>query len=334
MNPQAPAPAPAPAPTPPVSNDQAMAGLINGLGPVPPPAGVPDINFDTPPAADFINPDTPPAPVPPPAPSPYGPPTMFPGAPAPGITPPGTVPAQPQIPPVPAPAPAAPQIPQIDPNAIPIGFPPPPAPAAPAGDQPPAWAQGLMNDIAELKGNRAPGGEEWSPQSWADVDARVEARARQLVADGLSQMTAAQQAQAEAETNARNAADQFIDTQITQLETNGYLPRIANPTDPNDPGRAAHQELFAYALAQGTDNLMAVAPSLYAHHQSGYYYDRHQNRLVRRGSQTAAAHAPIAGASPTLAPASPAGQGPSMRDLATKDLQTLAAEAGQAYPIG
>lgn len=298
----------------PVSDGQAIQNVIDGLPPAPSaggPTGEPNINFD-PNNIDLGTPGAPLPPPPAPAPSP---------APAPQPTP-----GQPQ---------PAPQPPAIDPNAIPLN--PVPAPTVDP-NAPPAWAQGLIEEVATLKQQFAqptgqqPSGQQqsWTPQGWEDVDARIEERARELFRQGFGELAAMQQAEAEQAEAQRQQADAYIDQQINQLTSTGYLPAIANPADPNDPGRVAQQELFAYAISLGTDNLAAVAPTLYAHHQNGYYYDRNQNKLVRRGSQTAAAQAPIAGASPSITAGNTVG--PTMRDLATKDLHTLAQEASQAFP--
>jgi hypothetical protein len=152
------------------------------------------------------------------------------------------------------------------------------------------------------------------------------------VSAGLTQAQAQAAAETAAAEESKRQADSFIDTQVANLEKTGFLPPITNPADPADAGRAARSELYAYALSLGTDNLMAVAPNLNTLHQSGYYYDRTRNALVRRGSQSAAAQAPIAGASPTLATAN-ANPAPTMRDLATKSLDTLAEEANRAFPL-
>ncbi len=302
MNPQEPAAMPAV----PVSDSQAMAGIINSFGAPSPPN-------------NSLQPTTP-AEAPPPEPSfqlDFSPPNESELV-APPMAPPAPLPIQQPVP-----------QPVVDPNTIPLPY---NQPAAPQADQPPAWAQGLMNDIAALKQQtgQAPTAD-WKPEGWQDVDARIAERVEQGVTTGLTQAQAQQSAAAAEETAERDRANQYIDTQINQLETTGYLPRIQNPTDPADPGRVAHQELFAYALSQGTDYLMAVAPSLYTLHQNGYYYDRAKNALIRRGSQTAAAQAPIAGSSPTATVAGPAG--PSLRDLGTKDLTALAEEANRAFPL-
>lgn len=202
----------------------------------------------------------------------------------------------------------------------------------------PAWAVGLANDIAALKGQppagAPPAASDWEtnkPADWNDLRQRMQAEIDAGVKAGLTQFQSEARAQQVEADRLRAEADSLIDSQLSQLQVQGYLTPIANPTDPADPGRAAQSELISFAIALGTDNLLAVAPTLYTHHQNGYYYDRSRNQLVRRGSTSAAAQAPIAGSSVVGATGQPAG--PTMRDFATKDLHTLADEANRAIPL-
>lgn len=217
-------------------------------------------------------------------------------------------------------------------------------PQAPAGDQPPAWAQEVIDAAKTIQQQQAqpapgtvPAGQgqpqqsDWNPQNWADVDARIEARAQELFRNGLTEIQSQQQAQAEAEQQALAQADAAIDQSLNQLRQTGYLPPVANPNDRDDAGKIAERELIAYTIAQGTDNLLATAPVLHALHQSGYYYDAGQNKLVRKGSQTAAAQAPIAGATPSVTPAQ-GGATLTYSDLANTDLRSMADRAAAAFP--
>lgn len=346
--------------TPPVSDAAAMASMIGqipGAGTAPAP-GAPapadpmaGLTFDNNPATPSIM-DGPQPPLIPQAPAgipqaaPAAQPPLIPSAapapapqapqvPAPPLYP--QAPIQPQYQQPAAPAPQAPQAP--NPNFLPLApaAPAPQAPAAPQGGFSQEQVQGMIDAAvrAAAAGN-APAApqtpEEWKPDGWGDVDKRIESRAQELLTQA-EQRREAERVTAEQEAATQNArVEQYIDAQINQLETTGYLPRVANQADPADPGRAARQELYAYAISLGTDNLMSVAPNLYALHQNGYYFDRTTNALVRRGSQSAAAQAPIAGASPTLTAPGPAQVGPTMQDLATKDLATLAEEASRAFP--
>lgn len=243
---------------------------------------------------------------------------------------------EPIVPAPAAPSETAPLPPSFDPNAIPLSPILPQAQATPT-----TYTQEQVNQlIASIQaGTPAPAAAPaapvapapWEPQSWGDVETRIQAEAQRLVQQGLTTAQAQVAAQVDEAEKQRVAADQFLDGQVASLEKSGLLPAVVNQNDSNDPGRLARQELYSYALALGTDNLAAVAPTLAAHHASGYFYDRNQNKLIRRGSQTAAAQAPIAGAGPVGGPTAPS-TGPSLRDLQTKDLYTLAEEASRAYP--
>ena len=337
---------------PQVPDSVAMAQAIQGLPPAPAPTNV--MGGQPPIAPPPVAP-----PAAPPAPEPEGD-GFFgtPASPTQPIVP--QYPTPPPMPPQPAPAPvppapgqpaapvappAAPPVP--DPNAIPIGLPqqPAPAPAPQPGEQVPAWAQEVIDAAAQIKasqsGQPAPGtvpagapapGQpaEWKPNDWTDVDRRIEERAQQLFQQGMTQLQSQQQAQAEAEQQALAEADRAIDASLDQLRATGYLPPITDASNREDPGVAAQRELIAYTIAQGTDDLTKTAPVLYALHQSGYFFDLQQNKLVRRGSQTAAAQAPVAGATPSVS-APQAGQ-ITYRDLATMDLHALADKAAQTYP--
>lgn len=360
MNPQNPGAPQVPAAAP-TSDAAALSQMINSLPNAP---QQPNLDFAQPPAEPWAAPapqqqpyqypqaPTPPAPTAPIQPQ-YAPPAPYPGPTPPGTAPGGVTPGQPAPAPAPAPQPGAylpgapmqpapqPGQPQQPPDVIPLPITAP----APQNDTPPAWAQGIINDINQLKNATPPAGQQpqdWNPNGWQDVDARIEQRAKELVQAGLNEYQAQTQAQGEQAENARRQADSFIDQQITQLTTTGYLPQIGNPADPNDAGRAAQKELFAYALSLGTDNLLNVAPALHTMHQSGYYFDREAGQInpatgqptggfVRRGSQSAAAQAPIAGSAPGVVPSSVAA--PTMAELATMDMSQLAERASNAIPL-
>lgn len=202
------------------------------------------------------------------------------------------------------------------------------APVAPDPNQIPAWAQGLAESVQNLQQQiqqpPAPqNNDDWPdrPTSWGGLRQAMQSEAERIAQEKLEnykQEQAQQQSQQEAQIQAAQTA---IDTAENQLRQQGWLPPITNPMDPNDPGLNAQRELEAYAIRLGSADLYAVAPQLKALHDSGYYYDRMQGQLVRRGSQTAAAQAPIAGASPSVS--SPAAQGPTQKDLATMSLDQL-----------
>ncbi|UOF78680.1 eukaryotic translation initiation factor 3 [Caudoviricetes sp.] len=300
MNPQ-PQGAPAPNPAPAVDNGTAMAQVINNLPPAPAPTGI-DLNFaDDPSNLGEITP------VPQPIIPPVAQPVVAPPAPAPA----------PQLTPQPQP--------QIDPNLIPLTLPVPPAPQIPAPipTPTPTPAPQVINP------RTAP--QTFDPQDWGDVQKFIQDEAQRIANETITNAVSQQEADRAAEQESMRQADFAIDTAITQLTAQGYLPPIANPNDPNDPGKLAQTELFGYAISLGTDNLNAVAPNLYALHQSGYYYDTTKGALVRKGSQTVAAQAPISGATPSItatnAPTLTMGQ------LANMDLRSIADVANAAIPL-
>lgn len=333
MNPNAPTPA-----APAASDNQAIIAAIGGLSPAPAPTPIggaqpmlppapsqyePEINFDpTPGDNEIINTPVPPMP---------GQPFQQSVPPAPVAQPPVYAP-QPQAP-VASPVPPAPQ---IDLNAIPLAPTMTPQAPAPSLMYSAEQVQAIIASMtpqpqAPVPPTPAAPAQPWTPEAWADVDARIRAEAESIVNQRL---TAEQQRQQDATAAAeagRREADTYIDNQVAELEKNGYLPPVTNQADQSDPGRLARQELYAYALSLGTDNLGAVAPNLYALHQSGYFYDRGQNKLIRRGSQSQAAAAPISGGAPVdTTPTTPTG--PTMKDFQTKSLDQLAEDAARMYP--
>jgi hypothetical protein len=137
-----------------------------------------------------------------------------------------------------------------------------------------------------------------------------------------------QQQQIEQQTQIVNQQFNTVETQLTSM---GLLPQIADPNNPNDPGRQAKKELYAYAVSLGgnsPESLGPAAATLKALHDQGYYFDTGQNKLVQRNSQTPNAYAPIAGASMSMG--GPTNQqGPTTREMATTDFSTFAAMGAQ-----
>lgn len=287
-----------------------MASLINSLPPAPAnPSGGADIfgqpnppMFGVPapgaaPAAPAPYPQAPPAP----APSPYmqQPGSFYPPAPAPAA---------------PAPMPPAPQQPQQYPGQPapqqPTGAPASEYPIVPMPLQPttmpqqapmPDWAQDVI-DAAQALQNQ-PAGDDWPErgQTWGEFRRAVQTEAA-AIADAKIKEWQAEQAQATQQASAMTTAmNQQYDMAEMNLQQLGLLPAVTNPGDPNDPGRLAKRELYGYTIAmggQGPENLMPAATALKALHDSGVYFDVQQNKLIRRGSQSAAAQAPIAGGAP------------------------------------
>lgn len=182
--------------------------------------------------------------------------------------------------------------------------------------------QQIIAQYAQQAGQQQPQpGDDWPdrPTTWGGLRKTTEQIALEKAQEVLKGHLE-QQAQAENEKRAQLAQGEAeLNAMEDQLRQYQMLPPIVNPLDPNDAGLLAQRELEGFAASMGTSNLWAAASSLKAHHDQGYYYDNTRRSLVRRGSQTAAAHAPIAGASPSLGPV--AGQaGPSQRDLMTGGL--------------
>lgn len=336
VDPQTPFGAPpqqqAPAPQPQIDLN------FEATNPAPDPFGTPGLTPQAPapqapapyapPAATPLYPQAQPQPVAPPAgfqsyPQPYAAPQPF--------TPP--VPQQYAPPQAPAPQPGQPMVPGFDPNAIPLtpyGLPVGQAPQAPApqGDQMPPWATQLLEQVKQSQAQQQQQPESWVPTNFQDIDKRIQEQAAAIAQQTITEAETRRQQAVAAQEQQRQQADAAIDTSLNQLRTTGYLPPITNPNDPNDPGRLAQTELIAYTLASGSEDVARMAPALYALHQSGYAYDYNTQRLVRRGSQTAAAQAPIAGAAPGAA--APAGQaGPSHQDLINLDMNALMDRAQQ-----
>jgi len=271
-----------------------MSNLINGLPPAPAnPNG----------GADIFGPPNPlmfgggaPAPA---APAPYP------------QTPPAPAPAgymQPPLAPAPMPQQPQPQYLQQQPTGAPAPeYPMAPIPTQypmqPAAPPMPDWAQDVIDAAQALQ--NPPAGDDWPErgQTWGEFRKAVQQEAQQI-ANNTIQAYQAEQVQA-----AQNAAsmaaveNQRYDMTEMQLQQLGLLPAVMDPNNPNDPGRLAKRELYAYTIAmggQGPENLGPAATALKALHDSGVYFDVAQNKLIRRGSQSAAAQAPIAGGAPVV----------------------------------
>lgn len=252
--------------------------------------------------------------------------------------PPQPVYQQPQAPAQQQPvAPQTPQYTQTPPQAQPQG--PQPeypivAPVANQEAQVPAWAAGLTQQVqtlqqqleAQKQANQD--NNEWPdrPQSWGEMRKAIQTEADRIASEKMEAYKREQKAAEDQQAAVERDINQQIDNTIGQMRQVGYLPVVANPNDPNDPGKAAERELIAYTVAMGgtkPQDLMNAAPSLKAHHDTGYFFDYTQKKLVRRGSQTAAAQAPIAGASPSIGGTPTGQQGPSQKELATMSMDQL-----------
>lgn len=277
-----------------------------------------------------------------------------------GAQPPAPVPPAPIAPPItpqpapaPAPLPPAPIAPPLNQPQQQPGIPPVPGAQQPPVDPnaAPAWADQLMQTVTGLKtefdqfrgeidttppeqqlqpgqpGYQAP--EEWRPKTGAEIQAEIDKRARQIATETLEERDQRMQQDNEAYRQQVAGIESNLDTQVAQLEQLGYVPKIVNNNDKNDPGRRARAELFGYAYTLGTTNLGQVAQVLHQLHQGGQQFDVESGTLVRRSGNTApGATAPIAGGTPSgMAPA--AGQ-PSRNFFDTHNLDEIAEIAARA----
>lgn len=181
----------------------------------------------------------------------------------------------------------------------------------PKQDEAPAWAQQLIDQNADLT-NRItafeeklqppepeapptpePPSDEWKPQSWQDVDARAEEKAKSIVEQTLADRDAQLKAASDEETAAAQEVDKYLDTQITELTNDKKLPAVTNENDPNDPGKLAQRELYGYALSLGTADLKGAYTSLDALHQAGKQFDFVKTELVDKNPAAAGANSPV-----------------------------------------
>lgn len=212
-------------------------------------------------------------------------------------------------------------------------------------EQIPTWAQGLIEQVQQMQNNGPQDDQPWDdnnrPRTWAEMQQAIEktadARAQALV-QGITNQ---QQQEAQQAAVLQQQANQNLDIVENQLSQMGVLPAVVNPADPNDPGKLARQELYAYAIAMGASepqNLGPAAMSLHTMHQNGQYFDRTKNAIVTRNSAAPGAFAPIAGAGATMAGGGAAGggqvTGPTVGQLATMNLSSIAQMGARALGIG
>lgn len=232
----------------------------------------------------------------------------------------------------------------MNPDGTPIVAPVTPPTEPPAADAPPAWAQTLIDQNADLTTRLdsfedkltppAPPVEEpvvvptegWKPNSWSDVDSRAEEKAQKIVEDALAARdTAARTASDEANAAAAEV-DQFLDTQVTELTTAKSLPAVVNENDPNDPGKLAQRELYGFALSLGTADLKTSFNVLDNLHKSGKSFDFVKMELVDTNPAALGAQSPVGSSSAGGAAASTK---PDYKVIHNMSLDALAARFGQ-----
>lgn len=199
----------------------------------------------------------------------------------------------------------------MNPDGTPIT--PPVAPETPPADEVPAWAQALIDQNKDLN-DRLAGFEEkltpvveepvvetptedWTPKSWADVDARAEEKAQQIVEQTLAQKEQAQLSAQQAEQQTAQEVDQFLDAQVEELTKANSLPAVVNENDPNDPGKLAQRELYGFALSLGTADLKTSHATLDALHNAGKQFDFVKMELVDKNPAGAGADVPVGSSS-------------------------------------
>lgn len=196
------------------------------------------------------------------------------------------------------PTPQAPQTPQQpqqpDPNAA------------------PAWADQLLQTVSGLQTefnsfkeqyNQPPEPEQppapgayTPPRTWEELEERQRQAAREEAERIQTEKDQEAASEALAERQATDEIEANLDMQLAQLEQSGVLPKVQNPTDANDTGKRARQELFGYALKMKTTDLFAVSDTLREMHQAGKRFDAKENKFIRVTAP--GADAPIAGGTP------------------------------------
>jgi len=132
-----------------------------------------------------------------------------------------------------------------------------------------------------------------APNSWDDVYATAEARAKAAYADAQDEREQNIVAEQQAIDDKNRELDVSIDTRLAKLEKDGNFPKIINDNDPNDPGRMARAELFGLASKLGTLDLDTVSDTLNAAHEAGRTFSYQLGKFIKSGSQPSGADAPI-----------------------------------------
>lgn len=184
---------------------------------------------------------------------------------------------------------------------------PPTPPADPSAT--PDWAQQLIDQNADLAKRMSdfeetikppepepqpePVTDEWKPQSWQDVDARAEEKAKSIVEQTLAEREAAAKEASDAQAASAAEVDKYLDSQVEELTKDNKLPTVGNANDPNDPGKLAQRELYGYALSLGTADLKATHSTLDALHKAGKKFDFVKMELVDSSPSMLGANSPV-----------------------------------------
>jgi len=113
----------------------------------------------------------------------------------------------------------------------------------------------------------------WKPTTWDDIPKLVDERAQEIAKKTLADrdQTALRQQQDREREEAELEAQ--LDRSLASLEQSGYLPKIGNPNDRNDPGVAARRELMSAAETMRTMELDRVADTLTQMHRNNMIFD-------------------------------------------------------------
>ena len=205
----------------------------------------------------------------------------------------------------------------------------------PKADEPPAWAQAIIDQNADMATRlaafeeklpspvieepAAPQYEEvWTPKSWSDVDARAEEKAKSIVEQTLAEQAASLKAEQDAQTAAANEIDSMLDNQVNELIKTNALPAITDENNPNDPGKLAQRELYGFALSLGTADLKTSHTVLDNLHKAGKQYDFVKGEIVDKNPASLGAQSPVGSSS-----SGASGAGPAKMDYKTLHGQSL-----------
>ena|SRR3990167_5830025 len=210
----------------------------------------------------------------------------------------------------------------------------------PKADEPPAWAQSLIDSNADFT-SRLEAFEEklipqepvepqhqepWTPQSWGDVDSRAEEKAKAIVEQTLAEREQAAKTEAEQANATAAEVDAYLDGQVAELAKDNKLPAIVNENDPNDPGKLAQRELYGFALSLGTADLKTSYNTLDALHKAGKQFDFVKMELVDKNPAGQGAQSPVGSSSAGASGAVPTR--PDYKTLSGMSLDALAARFG------
>lgn len=180
-------------------------------------------------------------------------------------------------------------------NQMPQQQPQPQQPSQPAFDLD-KFKEDVVKDLAEaVQGMQPQQPNQQQPQQQPDAAKKynewgapdqpgtVFGDVAQLVEQKFQEREQQQQQIAEQAKTQEQKNQEWIDKNINDLRSAGYLPPVANQFDANDVGKRAENELLGYAIQLGTTNLAAAAKELADHHQRGEFYDYNSKQFVKTG---------------------------------------------------